>query len=49
MTSLVGPKDRVRERLELYREAGVGTLITTPIAMDPDERVRMMRDIGEMV
>ncbi len=49
MTSLVGPKDRVRERLELYREAGVGTLITTPIAMDPDERVRMMRDIGEMI
>jgi F420-dependent oxidoreductase-like protein len=49
MTSLVGPKDRVRERLELYRDAGVGTLITTPIAMDPDERVRMMRDIGEMV
>jgi F420-dependent oxidoreductase-like protein len=49
MTSLVGPRDRVRERLELYREAGVGTLITTPISMDPDARVRMMRDLGEMV
>ncbi len=49
MTSLVGPKDRVRERLALYKEAGVGTLITTPIAMDPDVRVRMMRDIADLV
>ena len=49
MTSLVGPKDRVRERLELYRDAGVGTLITTPIAFDPDARVRMMRDLAELV
>ena len=49
MTSLVGPKDRVRERLELYRDAGVGTLITTPISMDPDARVRMMRDLAELV
>jgi len=39
----------VRERLELYREAGVGTLITTPIAMDPEVRVSMMRYIADLV
>src|SRR5213592_2429540 len=37
-TALVGPVDRVKERLELYREAGVGTLITTPIAPDLEGR-----------
>src|SRR3954466_14434433 len=41
-TALVGPVDRVKERLELYREAGVGTLITTPIAPDMEGRSKMM-------
>src|SRR3954453_12513172 len=36
MVALVGPVGRVKERRELYREAGVGTLITTPIAPDLD-------------
>src|SRR5919205_231646 len=48
-TSLVGPRDRVRERLELYREAGVGTLITTPIAPDAEGRTRMMRTLAELL
>src|SRR5919202_4576571 len=30
MTALVGPRDRIRERLQRYREAGVGTLMITP-------------------
>ena len=49
MTSLCGPADRVRERLEVYREAGVGTLITSPVAFDPDERKRMIRELAGMV
>src|SRR5918997_1261183 len=32
MVALVGPKDRVKDRLEAYRDAGCGTLITTPMA-----------------
>jgi F420-dependent oxidoreductase-like protein len=47
-TALVGPIDRVKERLELYREAGVGTLITTPIAPDMDGRRKMLRALAEM-
>src|SRR5215212_10969549 len=43
MVALVGPVERVKERLELYREAGVGTLITTPIAFDMEGRSKMMR------
>jgi len=48
-TSLVGPKERVKERLEVYREAGVGTLVATPTVVDPEARKRMIREIAEMV
>src|SRR3954466_15674752 len=47
-TALVGPVDRVKERLELYREAGVGTLITTPIAPDMEGRRKMIRELAEL-
>jgi F420-dependent oxidoreductase-like protein len=48
-TALVGPVDRVKERLELYREAGVGTLITTPIAPDMEGRSKMMRALADLL
>ena len=37
--SLVGPADRVRERLAVYREAGVGTLMVSPMAWSLEERL----------
>ncbi|MDQ3587664.1 MAG: LLM class F420-dependent oxidoreductase [Actinomycetota bacterium] len=49
MTSICGPTDRVKERLSVYRDAGVGTLITTPMAFEPDARVKMMRELAELV
>jgi F420-dependent oxidoreductase-like protein len=49
MVALVGPVDRVKERLELYREAGVGTLITTPIAPDLESRSNMMRALADLL
>jgi F420-dependent oxidoreductase-like protein len=49
MTSLCGPADRVRDRLEVYREAGVGTLITTPVAAEPEPRKAMIRELAELV
>lgn len=48
MTSLVGPKERVRERLEVYRAAGVGTLVATPTVFDAEGRLRMIRELAEM-
>ncbi|MDQ3643924.1 MAG: LLM class F420-dependent oxidoreductase [Actinomycetota bacterium] len=47
-TSLCGPKEHVAERLAVYRDAGVGTLICTPMAFDPEERKRMIRDLAEL-
>jgi hypothetical protein len=47
--TMCGPRDRVRERLEGYREAGVGTLIVSPMAWDIDQRKRTIRDLAEML
>ena len=48
MTCLAGPKDRVRERLRAYRDAGVETLIVSPMAFDADERRRQLRLVSEL-
>ena len=41
--SLVGPADVVRDRLAVYRDAGVGTLGVTPVAFTADERLTQLR------
>ncbi len=48
MVSLCGPRDRVAERLGVYRDAGVGTLICAPMAFDFDSRRQMVHDLAEM-
>jgi F420-dependent oxidoreductase-like protein len=48
-TSLVGPKEHVKERIEVYREAGVGTLVATPTVFDAESRKRMVHELAEMV
>ncbi len=48
-TSLVGPKERIQERLEVYRDAGIGTLIATPLAMDVEGRSRTMRALADFL
>jgi hypothetical protein len=47
--SLCGPKERIKERLELYRDAGVGTLMITPMAWTAEGRSEMMRAVAELV
>jgi len=44
--ALIGPTDRVRERLRLYADAGVGTLIVTPLARDSAGRVEQLRRLA---
>ena len=46
--SLCGPKDVVRERLEVYRDAGVGTLGVTPTAFTAPERLEQLRLLAEL-
>jgi F420-dependent oxidoreductase-like protein len=47
--SLCGPRDRIKERLDLYRDAGVGTLMVTPMAWTAEGRSEMMRTVAELV
>ena len=46
--SLCGPPDVVRERLAIYRDAGVGTLGVTPIAFTAAERLEQLRLVAEL-
>jgi F420-dependent oxidoreductase-like protein len=46
---LVGPADRVRERLAMYRDVGVGTILATIVAPTVDERIGMIRQLAELV
>jgi F420-dependent oxidoreductase-like protein len=49
MTTLVGPRDRIAERLERYREAGVGTLVVSPSGFSPEQRADTLRTLAELV
>jgi F420-dependent oxidoreductase-like protein len=46
--TLCGPADRVRERIAVYRDAGVGTLGVTPVAGTKDERIAQLRLVAEL-
>ena len=46
--SLCGPPDVIRERLAVYRDAGVGTLGVTPTAFTADERLAQLRLLAEL-
>jgi F420-dependent oxidoreductase-like protein len=46
-TSLVGPIERIRDRLSAYAEAGVTTLSITPTARTLEERVHVLRAMAD--
>jgi F420-dependent oxidoreductase-like protein len=46
--SLVGPRDRVAERIAAFRDAGVGTLIASPIAFDAAGQAEQLRTLAEL-
>jgi F420-dependent oxidoreductase-like protein len=47
--TLCGPPDKIRDRLQAYEEAGVGTLVVTLMSFVPDERVKMVRQLAELL
>jgi F420-dependent oxidoreductase-like protein len=46
--SLCGPPDAVRERLAVFRDAGVGTLMVSPMAWTFDDRLRQLQLVAEL-
>jgi F420-dependent oxidoreductase-like protein len=46
--SLCGSPDVVRERLAVFRDAGVGTLMVSPMAWTFDDRIAQLRHVAEL-
>jgi F420-dependent oxidoreductase-like protein len=46
--SLCGPEDVVRERLALFRDAGVGTLMISPLSWSFEDRRRQLRLVADL-
>ena len=46
--SIVGPRQRAKERIKAFRDAGVETLIVSPMALDNDERKEQLRLVAEL-
>jgi F420-dependent oxidoreductase-like protein len=46
--TLCGPPDHVRERLAVFRDAGVGTLMVSPMAWTFEERLQQLRLVAEL-
>jgi F420-dependent oxidoreductase-like protein len=46
--TLCGPEDRVRDRLAVYAQAGVGTLGVSPMAFDAESRLEQLRLVAEL-
>lgn len=46
--TLCGPKDRVRDRLRAFRDAGVHTMNITPMALEREERIAQLRLVAEL-
>ncbi len=48
LVSLCGPRDVVRQRIVAFREAGVGTLMITPMAFTSQDRIEQLRAVAEL-
>jgi F420-dependent oxidoreductase-like protein len=48
LVTLAGPAEHIRERVDAYREAGVGTLSISPMAFDFEGRLDQLRKLAEI-
>ena len=48
-TALIGPPERIRDRLQRYADAGVGTLSVAPFAGGLDDRLHVVRTMAELM
>lgn len=48
LVSLVGPRDRVADRLAAYRDAGVGSLLLSPLGHTREQQFEQLRTLAEL-
>jgi alkanesulfonate monooxygenase SsuD/methylene tetrahydromethanopterin reductase-like flavin-dependent oxidoreductase (luciferase family) len=46
--TIAGPRDKARERIRAYKDAGVETLIVSPMALENEERKNQLRLVAEL-
>ncbi|MBV8220677.1 MAG: LLM class F420-dependent oxidoreductase [Solirubrobacterales bacterium] len=48
LVTLCGPKEHVRDRLAAFRDAGVGTLMVSPMVFTAAERIEQLQAVAEL-
>jgi alkanesulfonate monooxygenase SsuD/methylene tetrahydromethanopterin reductase-like flavin-dependent oxidoreductase (luciferase family) len=48
LVSIVGPPARAKEKIRAFRDAGVDTLIVSPMALETSERKEQLRLVAEL-
>src|SRR5437870_12864857 len=48
LVSIVGPRDKAKEKIRAFRDAGVDTLIVWPVMPDHNERKEQLRIVAEL-
>ena len=48
LVSIVGPRDKAREKIRAFRDAGVHTLIVSGMAIDTPSRIEQLRLVAEL-
>jgi alkanesulfonate monooxygenase SsuD/methylene tetrahydromethanopterin reductase-like flavin-dependent oxidoreductase (luciferase family) len=48
-TSLIGPRDRIRDRMSRYADVGVGSLSIAPFAGGLEDRLHVVRTMAELM
>jgi F420-dependent oxidoreductase-like protein len=48
LLSIVGPRDKAKERIRAFKDAGVDTLIVWPVMPDQEERKKQLRLLAEL-
>ena len=48
MVTLCGPREHVARRLARYRDAGVGTLIASPVAFSAEDQISQLQALAEL-
>jgi F420-dependent oxidoreductase-like protein len=48
LVSIVGPRDRAKEKIRAFQEAGVDTLIVSGMAIDTPSRIEQLRLVAEL-
>jgi alkanesulfonate monooxygenase SsuD/methylene tetrahydromethanopterin reductase-like flavin-dependent oxidoreductase (luciferase family) len=48
LVTISGPRDRARERIRAFRDAGIDTLIVSPMTFDADESKKQLRLVAEL-